>query len=80
MVSWCDVAKRVYELAGRSADEVTPVTTEEYYSGQEGIAPRPLISTLDLSKIETIGFTPADSMRRLEEYVSALLSETDGND
>ena len=44
------------------------------------IAPRPLISTLDLSKIETIGFTPADSMRRLEEYVSALLSETDGND
>ena len=80
VVSWCDVAKRVYELAGRSADEVTPVTTEEYYSGQEGIAPRPLISTLDLSKIETIGFTPADSMRRLEEYVSALLSETDGND
>ena len=80
VVSWCDVAKRVYELAGRSADEVTPVTTEEYYSGQEGIAPRPLISTLDLSKIETIGFTPADSMRRLEEYVSALLSETDGDD
>jgi len=75
-----DRVERIEVHAGRSADEVTPVTTEEYYSGQEGIAPRPLISTLDLSKIETIGFTPADSMRRLEEYVSALLSETDGND
>ena len=72
MVSWCDVAKRVYELVGHSPDEVTPVTTEEYYAGQEGIAPRPLSSALDLSKIESAGFTPADSMTRLERYVSSL--------
>ncbi|NYM36088.1 sugar nucleotide-binding protein, partial [Salmonella enterica subsp. enterica serovar Typhimurium] len=55
VVSWCDVAKRVYELVGHSPDEVTPVTTEEYYAGQEGIAPRPLSSALDLSKIESAG-------------------------
>ena len=34
-----------------------------------------LISTLDLSRIEATGFTPADSMQRLEDYVSALLQE-----
>lgn len=72
VVSWCDVAKRVYELLGHSADEVTPVTTEEYYAGQEGIAPRPLKSALDLSKIEATGFTPANSMERLEAYVPEL--------
>ncbi|TFH53765.1 NAD(P)-dependent oxidoreductase [Actinomyces viscosus] len=73
IVSWADVAKRVYELAGHSPDEVTPVTTEEYYAGQEGIAPRPLSSALDLAKIEGTGFTPADSMERLENYLSKLL-------
>ena len=72
IVSWCDVAKRVYELVGRSADEVTPVTTAEYYAGREGIAPRPLSSALDLSKIEAAGFTPGDSMERLEAYVPTL--------
>ena len=72
VVSWCDIARRVYELAGRSAEEVTPVTTSEYYAGQEGIAPRPLNSALDLSRIEATGFTPADSMERLEAYVPTL--------
>ena len=74
MVSWADVAKRVYELTGHSPESVTPITTEEYFAGQD-VAPRPLISTLDLSRIEATGFTPADSMQRLEDYVSALLQE-----
>ena len=73
VVSWCDVAKRVYELVGHSPDEVTPVTTEEYYAGQEGIAPRPLSSALDLSKIESAGFVPGDSMERLDAYVPTIL-------
>ena len=74
VVSWADIAKRVYERAGRSPDEVTPVTTEEYYAGREGIAPRPLSSVLDLAKIEATGFTPADSMERLEDYLNELLA------
>jgi len=73
VVSWCDVAKRVYELVGHSPDEVTPVTTEEYYAGQVGIAPRPLSSALDLSKIESAGFVPGDSMERLDAYVPTIL-------
>ena len=74
IVSWADVAKRVYERAGHNPDEVTPVTTAEYYSGQEGIAPRPLSSALDLAKIKATGFTPADSMERLEDYLGELLA------
>lgn len=74
VVSWADVAKRVYELTGHSPESVTPITTEEYFAGQD-VAPQPLISTLDLSRIEATGFTPADSMQRLEDYVSALLQE-----
>ena len=73
IVSWADVAKRVYERAGHSPDEVTPVTTEEYYAGQEGIAPRPLSSALDLTRIKAAGFTPADSTERLEAYLQDLL-------
>ena len=73
IVSWADVAKRVYERAGHSPDEVTAVTTEEYYAGQDGIAPRPLSSALDLAKIKAAGFTPADSTERLEAYLQGLL-------
>ena len=72
VVSWSDVAKCVYATRGRDADDVIPVTTEEYHSGQEGIAPRPASSVLDLSKIEGTGFTPADSMERLVAYVRGL--------
>ncbi|VEG29904.1 sugar nucleotide-binding protein [Actinomyces howellii] len=71
VVSWADVAKRVYELTGHDPQAVTPITTEEYFAGQD-VAPRPLISTLDLSKIEATGFIPADSMERLEAYVATL--------
>lgn len=74
IVSWADVAKRVYERAGHSPNEVSPVTTEDYYAGQEGIAPRPLSSALDLARIKATGFTPADSMERLEDYLNELLA------
>jgi len=64
VVSWCDVARRVYELVGHDPAEVTAVTTAEYYADREGIAPRPLSSALDLSKIEAAGFTPGRSLGR----------------
>ena len=67
--SWADIAKAVYELSGKSADDVTPVTTEEYYAGKEGIAPRPLQSTLDLTKIRNTGFDPRDWRESLKDYL-----------
>ncbi len=71
VVSWCDIAKRVYQLTGHDPNRVTPVSTEEYFAGRD-VAPRPLSSTLDLSKIEATGFTPANSMERLDTYMAAL--------
>ena len=59
------------EERGRERADVTFVTTEEYFAGRDA-APRPLSSVLDLSKIEATGFTPADSSRRIEEYVASL--------
>jgi dTDP-4-dehydrorhamnose 3,5-epimerase/reductase len=68
-VSWADIAKEVYEKSGKSADDVTPVTTEDYYAGKGGIAPRPLQSTLNLAKIKAAGFTPRDWKEALTEYL-----------
>ncbi len=67
--SWADIAKLVYEYSGKSANDVTPVTTEEYYAGKEGIAPRPLESTLALDKIKATGFIPREWKQALCEYL-----------
>ena len=55
-LSWADIAKAVYEANGRSSDDVTGVSTEAYYAGKEQIAPRPLRSRLDLTKLEATGY------------------------
>ncbi len=68
-VSWADIAKEVYELSGKSKDDVTPISTEEYYKDKEGIAPRPLKSMLNLDKIKTTGFSPRDWREALQEYL-----------
>ncbi len=49
--SWADVAARVFELAGRDPAEVRRVSTEEYFAGKDGVAPRPLRSEFDLGKL-----------------------------
>ena len=73
VVSWAQVAKRVYELTGHDPADVTPISTAEYFAGKQ-VAPRPLVSTMDLSKIEALGFKPSDSMQLLEAYVQTLRS------
>ena len=67
--SWADIAKEVYELSGKSATDVTPVTTAEYYEDKEGIAPRPLQSTLNLDKIKATGFAARDWRQALHDYL-----------
>lgn len=69
-VSWATIAKEVYELSGKSSDDVTPVTTATYYEGKEGIAPRPLQSTLNLAKIKSTGFTPREWKLALHDYLA----------
>jgi dTDP-4-dehydrorhamnose 3,5-epimerase len=67
--SFADVAKAVFELCGRSADDITPVSTEEYFADKE-LAPRPLRSVMDLSKLRATGFEPEDAMSALEKYLA----------
>ena len=67
--SWADIAKLVYEQSGKSASDVTPVTTTQYYEGKESIDPRPLQSTLNLDKIKATGYTPRDWKPALLEYL-----------
>lgn len=66
--SWADIAADVYELTGASRDDVTGVSTEEYFKGKS-VSARPLNSVLDLSKIKAAGFFPAKAGDRLQEYL-----------
>jgi dTDP-4-dehydrorhamnose 3,5-epimerase len=69
-MTWAEVAKAVFELSGRSADDVSTVTTEEYFAGKE-LAPRPLRSVMDLTKLRATGFEPEDARVALARYVAA---------
>jgi dTDP-4-dehydrorhamnose 3,5-epimerase len=66
--SWADLAGHVFELSGRPAGDVTPVSTEEYAAGRP-LSPRPQHSTLDLTRIEATGFTPEPALDALKRYV-----------
>lgn len=67
--SWADIAAEIYELTGHDRNDVTGVSTEEYYRGKTDIAPRPLQSTLSLDKIKLAGFYPSDWKQSLKEYL-----------
>lgn len=66
--SWAEITRTIFEYAGYDL-LVTNTTTKEYYAGKDGIAPRPLQSTLDLTKIEAAGFEPRDWKTNLKEYI-----------
>ncbi len=70
--SWADIAKLVYTQSGASAEDVTGVTTAQYYEGKENISLRPLQSSLDLSKIKATGFVPTDWRTELSNYLQQL--------
>jgi dTDP-4-dehydrorhamnose 3,5-epimerase/reductase len=66
--SWADITREIFKLAGYDLT-VTDISTAAYYEGKEGIAPRPLKSTLSLDKIQATGFIPTDWHDDLENYV-----------
>jgi len=67
-VSWAGITRAIYSEAGLK-NTVTDVTTEDYYKEKEGIAPRPLQSTLDLSKLTKTGFSTTDWRESLKAYI-----------
>lgn len=67
--SWADITREIFRILERNDLTVTNTTTAEYFAGKEGIAPRPLKSTLDLSKIQSIGFKPTNWKLELANYL-----------
>jgi dTDP-4-dehydrorhamnose 3,5-epimerase len=68
-VSWAGLAAAVFEARGRSAGDVRPVSTEEYFADKPEAAHRPRNSVLDLAKITATGFRPRDWRDALSEYL-----------
>lgn len=72
--SWADITRKIFELAHFSSPTVTDTSTKEYYAGKEGIAPRPLQSTLDLTKLTATGFVSRDWYDDLKTYIDKELT------
>jgi len=71
-ISWADVAREVFSLTGSDPAGVCPVSTEKYAASRTRvIAPRPHNSALDLTKLESTGFTPTAIPAQLSAYLTA---------
>ena len=66
--SWADIARAIFQDAELNVN-VTNTTTADYQANKPEAAQRPLNSILDLSKIESAGFKPADWREDLREYI-----------
>lgn len=68
--SWADITRLIFAELGRDDLHVTDTSTEEYFKSKPHVAPRPLKSWFDLSKIKSAGFQPSDWRQELKEYVA----------
>lgn len=69
-MSWADVAREVFSLAGQDPARVTGVTTEEYFATAAGpVAPRPRNSVLSTEKLAATGFSARDAREALAAYL-----------
>lgn len=71
-VSWAHITRAIFKEAEFDLT-VIDTTTDEYYAGKSGIAPRPLQSTLDLTKIQSTGFKNRDWRDDLKQYIEKEL-------
>jgi dTDP-4-dehydrorhamnose 3,5-epimerase/reductase len=74
--SWAAITRTIFAELGRDDLTVTDTTTEAYYAGKPDIAPRPLQSTMDLSKITATGLTLRDWQADLHDYIQAEQATT----
>jgi dTDP-4-dehydrorhamnose reductase len=69
--SWATITGVIFAELGRHELTVTGIPTAQYFKDKPQAAPRPLRSTLDLSKIEATGFTPENWEVALADYIAA---------
>ena len=77
--SWANIAEETFAAAGRERRAVTGISTAQYFAGKQ-VAPRPLNSMLDLTKISATGFTPQDQHEALRSYLADRATDVTGND
>ena len=73
-VSWAEITRAIFKAANLD-NSVTDTTTVDYYSGKTGIAPRPLKSTLSLTKLQATGFSSQNWPAALDIYVQGELTK-----
>ncbi len=73
-VSWADLARQAFILAGIDTSKIHDITTAEYFADKASSAKRPLNSTFDLSKLKATGYTPKDWEDNLKDYLLTTLS------
>ncbi|BDR54109.1 sugar nucleotide-binding protein [Bombiscardovia apis] len=72
--SWAQIASAVFEQTNGNGSKVRPVSTADYYAqASEPVSPRPVNSALNLSKIEALGFQPADWEQSMSDYIAGQL-------
>ena len=68
--AWDEITREIFKRLGRDDLTVTGVTTAEYFKSKEGVAPRPLQSEMDLSKIKATGLVIKDWRDELTDYIT----------
>ncbi len=71
VLSWAEIARSVFRIAGRDEADVSSTTTAAYFADKPEASPRPLNSAMSLAKIEATGFVPEDATIALERYLNA---------
>ncbi|VXB13110.1 dTDP-4-dehydrorhamnose 3,5-epimerase [Microbacterium sp. 8M] len=70
LLSWADIARRVFSVLGHDEGRIRDVATADYFASAQGpVAPRPHYSALDTASIEATGFAPRDADAMLLTYL-----------
>lgn len=67
--SWADITRKIFSASGYKGLVASDTTTEEYFRGKDSIAPRPLNSEMDLTKLHATGFQSHDWHDELKFYI-----------
>ncbi len=69
-MSWADITRQIFAIAGKNDLTVSDISTADYYAGKEGIALRPLFSIMNLDKLQATGFDSRDWQQELAKYIA----------
>ncbi len=72
-VSWATITRKIFSLSGFN-NVVRDVSTREYFMNKQNVAPRPLNSVLNLTKLHQLGFVSRTWQEDLKIYLKLELN------